>query len=80
MSAPLRPIRALALTSALLGLLGCDGLGRAIINFNSQYVTGPEKLWAAILACAVVGILFFTLVRAAELLTLRGRGIRPEVA
>ena len=23
-----------------------DGLGRAIINFNQQYITGPEKLWA----------------------------------
>ncbi|HEU5326127.1 MAG TPA: ABC transporter permease [Candidatus Limnocylindria bacterium] len=57
-----------------------DGLGRAIINFNSQYVSGPEKLWAAILACAVVGIAFFTIVRVAEVLTLRGRGIRPEVA
>ncbi len=26
-----------------------DGLGRAIINFNQQYISGPEKLWAAIL-------------------------------
>jgi NitT/TauT family transport system permease protein len=57
-----------------------DGLGRAIINFNSQYVSGPEKLWAAILACAVVGIAFFLIVRAAELLALRGRGMRPEIA
>jgi NitT/TauT family transport system permease protein len=57
-----------------------DGLGRAIINFNNQYISGPEKLWAAILACAVVGILFFTLIRLAEVLTLRGRGLRTEAA
>mgnify|MGYP000159068566 CR=1 FL=1 len=57
-----------------------DGLGRAIINFNIQYISGPEKLWAAILACAVLGIVFFGLVRAAELVVLRGRGVRPEVA
>ncbi len=26
------------------------GLGRAILNFNEQYGSAPEKLWAAILA------------------------------
>ena len=50
------------------------GLGRAIINFNNQYISGPEKLWAAILVAAVLGIAFFGLVRLAELFTLRGRG------
>jgi NitT/TauT family transport system permease protein len=50
-----------------------DGLGRAIINFNNQYISGPEKLWAAILAAAVVGIFFFGLVRLAEAFVLRGR-------
>ncbi len=49
------------------------GLGRAIITFNQQYASGPQKLWATVIACAAVGILFFLLVRAAELLTLRGR-------
>jgi len=57
-----------------------DGLGRAIINFNNQYISGPEKLWAAIIACAVVGVLFFTIIRAAEIVTLRGRGLRTEAA
>src|SRR5215210_1019676 len=28
------------------------GLGRVISTFNSYYITGPEKLWAAILAAA----------------------------
>jgi NitT/TauT family transport system permease protein len=50
-----------------------DGLGRAIINFNNQYISGPEKLWAAILAAAVLGIAYFGIVRLAEALTLRGR-------
>jgi NitT/TauT family transport system permease protein len=50
-----------------------DGLGRVIINFNNQYISGPEKLWAAILASAILGIVFFSLVRVAELVVLRGR-------
>jgi NitT/TauT family transport system permease protein len=50
-----------------------DGLGRAIINFNQQYITGPEKLWAAILVSSILGISFFLLIRVAELVDLRGR-------
>jgi NitT/TauT family transport system permease protein len=49
------------------------GLGRAIIQFNQQYVTGPEKLWATVIACAAVGIAFFLLVRLAEMIVLRNR-------
>ncbi len=51
-----------------------QGLGRAILNFNQQYVTGPEKLWATILVAAAVGIIFFAIVRIAELLYLRRHG------
>jgi NitT/TauT family transport system permease protein len=50
-----------------------DGLGGAILNFNQYYVSGPPKLWAAIIVAAVVGIGFFALVRAAEVLFLGGR-------
>jgi NitT/TauT family transport system permease protein len=50
-----------------------DGLGRVIINFNQYYITGPEKLWAAIIASALLGIVFFLCVRVAEILVLRGR-------
>jgi NitT/TauT family transport system permease protein len=50
-----------------------EGLGRAIINFNQQYITGPEKLWATILISALLGIVFFSLVRLAEAIVLRGR-------
>ncbi len=48
-----------------------QGLGRAILNFNQQYVTGPEKLWAAILVASIVGIGFFLIVRLAERLVVR---------
>jgi NitT/TauT family transport system permease protein len=51
-----------------------QGLGRAILTFNQQYITGPEKLWATIIAAAVVGIVFFLLVRLAEVIVLRTRG------
>ena len=49
------------------------GLGRAILNFNEQYTSAPEKLWAAILAASLLGITFFLAVRLAELFALRGR-------
>jgi NitT/TauT family transport system permease protein len=50
-----------------------DGLGRAIINFNNQYISGPEKLWAAIVVTALLGVVFFGIIRLAESLVLRGR-------
>ncbi len=50
-----------------------EGLGRAIINFNQQYITGPEKLWATIFIAAMVGIAFYLLVQAVESLALHGR-------
>ena len=49
------------------------GLGRAILNFNEQYISGPEKLWAAIIAAALLGLTFFVAVRLLELYTLRSR-------
>ena len=50
-----------------------NGLGRAIINFNQQYITGPEKLWAAILIASLTGICFYSAVRIAEVISLRHR-------
>jgi NitT/TauT family transport system permease protein len=54
-----------------------DGLGRAILNFNQYYITGPEKLWGSILVSALLGMSFFALIRIAELLVLRRR---PDAA
>ena len=50
-----------------------EGLGGAILNFNQFYVSGPPKLWAAIIVAALVGISFFAAVRVAEVVVLRGR-------
>ena len=55
-----------------------DGLGGAILNFNQYYISGPPKLWAAIIVASLVGIGFFALVRLAESLVLRGRLAAPE--
>ena len=49
------------------------GLGRVITTFNQYYATGPEKLWTAILAASLLGIAFFSVIRVAEILVLRGR-------
>ena len=51
-----------------------QGLGRAILNFNQQYITGPEKLWATILVASAVGVGFFLIVRLVEVLVLRRGG------
>jgi NitT/TauT family transport system permease protein len=48
-----------------------QGLGGAILNFNQYYITGPERLWAAITVAAAVGILFFMAVTLAERIVLR---------
>jgi NitT/TauT family transport system permease protein len=53
------------------------GLGGAILNFNSYYVSDPTKLWAAILIAALVGIAFFVLVSVVERLVL-GRRVQAE--
>ncbi len=50
-----------------------QGLGRAIMVFFQQYITAPEKLWATILAAALVGIVFYMLVRMVEVVFLRRR-------
>jgi NitT/TauT family transport system permease protein len=50
-----------------------QGLGRVIATFNQYYATGPEKLWAAIIAAAVLGIAFYAVIRAVEVVVLRGR-------
>jgi len=53
-----------------------DGLGRSIINFNNQYISGPEKLWATILIAALLGIASYALVQIAERWTLRAAPTR----
>ena len=47
------------------------GLGRAILFFSQQYSLAPEKLWSAIIVTAVLGIVFYAIVRMVELRVLR---------
>jgi NitT/TauT family transport system permease protein len=70
----------IAATASVVGaIIGEDtgaiqqGLGRVITTFNQYYTTGPEKLWAAIIVAALLGIAFFAVIRAAEVAVLRGR-------
>lgn len=56
------------------------GLGRAILTFNQQYITGPERLWAAIFIAGALGVTFFVAVRLAEIVVLRTRGQREMPA
>ena len=50
-----------------------DGLGRAILDFSSDYsLISTPKLWAAIVAAATVGITFFVIVSLLERYLLRG--------
>ncbi|MCB0009105.1 MAG: ABC transporter permease subunit, partial [Anaerolineales bacterium] len=49
-----------------------DGLAAAILRASGNYASEPEKLWAAIIMAALVGILFFSLVSLAERYVLRG--------
>jgi NitT/TauT family transport system permease protein len=55
------------------------GLGRAILQFNTQYSSGPEKLWAVVMVAAALGIVFFVLVRLAELIVLRNRTMPSDL-
>ncbi len=55
-----------------------DGLGRAIINYNQYYITGPEKLWASIVAAGILGLTFYLVIDTIERVVLRGR--RPADA
>ena len=49
------------------------GLGSKILNFNQYYTTSPSRLWAAIIATIIAGLLFVALIRLAEAFLTRGR-------
>jgi NitT/TauT family transport system permease protein len=56
-----------------------NGLGRAILDFSSDYsVVSTPKLWAAIFVAALVGITFFLIVVIVEFFALRGRWQRAQ--
>lgn len=39
-----------------------EGLGRALLTFSYYYISGPEKLYAAIFGGAALGIVFFLII------------------
>ena len=47
------------------------GLGYAIVNFNQYYSIQPANLWATIVVCALLGIVFFLAVVVVERLVLK---------
>ena len=50
-----------------------SGLGSAIINYNQYYISGPERLWATIVMCTLVGFVFVGIVNLAERILTSGR-------
>jgi NitT/TauT family transport system permease protein len=49
-----------------------EGLGRAILNFSSDYsAVSTPKLWAAIITAAFVGVIFFVIISIIERMVLR---------
>jgi NitT/TauT family transport system permease protein len=72
----LRVAAAAAVIGAIIGELPAgipDGLGASLINYNQYYSSGPERLWATIVMCSLVGLVFVGLVRGAESFLTRGR-------
>jgi NitT/TauT family transport system permease protein len=50
-----------------------SGLGSAILNYNQYYISAPERLWATIVMCTVLGLFFFGAINIAEAIVTRGR-------
>ena len=55
-----------------------DGLGRSLLTFSYYYISGPPKLYGAIMVSALLGIAFVALVALAERMVMR-RGYRRRV-
>jgi NitT/TauT family transport system permease protein len=80
--ASLRVAAAAAVIGAIIGELPSgipDGLGASLLNYNQYYTSGPERLWATIVMCSIVGLGFVGLVRFSEWLLTRTR-YRPVEA
>lgn len=71
----------LSVVGAIVGEISsgvAGGLGRVILDFAGRYSTGPERVYAAVLAAAALGIFVFGLTNLIERITLRGQTL--EVA
>jgi len=65
----------LSVVGAIVGEISAGvrgGLGRAILDFAGRYSTGPAKVYAAVIAAGLLGLVAFGLVSAVERLVVRG--------
>jgi len=72
----LRVAAAASVIGAIIGELPSgipDGLGSSLINYNQYYTAGPERLWATIIVCSILGLAFVGVIRLAEAILTRNR-------
>jgi len=65
----------LSVVGAIVGEISAGirgGLGRVILDYAGRYTTGPEKLYAAVIAAALLGLFVFGMANLAEARVLRG--------
>jgi NitT/TauT family transport system permease protein len=70
-----------AVVGAIIGELPnglSDGIGGNVLQAAQYYITGPEKLWAAIVAASILGLVSVGLVALAERILGRGRRLAVE--
>ena len=67
----------LSVVGAIVGEISIGtktGLGRAILEYAQRYAVSPEKLYAAVIGAAVLGLFVFGLVSLAEWIVVRRTG------
>ena len=67
----------LSVVGAIVGEISAGvrgGLGRVILDFAGRYTTGPEKLYAAVLFAALLGLFVFGMANLAERRLVRDQG------
>lgn len=65
----------LSVVGAIVGEISAGirgGLGRVILDYAGRYTTGPEKLYAAVIAAALLGLFVFAMANLAEARVVRG--------
>jgi NitT/TauT family transport system permease protein len=74
------PALKLAATASVVGAIVGEisaglrgGLGRLLIDYAQQYLTDPERLYCAVIAAGVLGILFVGLIDVLDRVLMRGR-------
>ena len=71
----------LSVVGAIVGEISsgvAGGLGRVILDFAGRYSTGPERVYAAVFAAALLGLFVFSLTLVAERFALRGEAVEAS--